>query len=166
MAHIELMMRDEIKPGVDGDVQDLDAYIRSILERFDNPTIRHLLSQIAWDGSQKLPFRILGTIRDNAEGSRGIERLCVSVAAWMHFIRWRVREETAIVDPMVDALTDIAKQCTGRGEDDIPLFAALQSVFSDGLLEHARVRSCVVDATTRSRRKEYEARCAQDDACV
>src|SRR3546814_17041221 len=34
---------------------DLSAYAGSVLDRFRNPAIRHRLSQIAWDGSQKLP---------------------------------------------------------------------------------------------------------------
>ncbi|WBY07216.1 mannitol dehydrogenase family protein [Sphingomonas sp. 7/4-4] len=39
-------------------VEGLDkaAYADAVLNRFRNPEIRHLLAQIAWDGSQKLPI--------------------------------------------------------------------------------------------------------------
>lgn len=38
---------------------ELDAYCRALLERFANPRMHHRLDQIAADGSQKLPVRIL-----------------------------------------------------------------------------------------------------------
>ena len=49
--------------------QEVADYRDALLERFANPRIRHLLAQIAADGSQKLPVRILPTIRhERAEG--------------------------------------------------------------------------------------------------
>ncbi len=49
---------------------DLRDYIETVLRRFRNPALNHLLSQIAWDGSQKLPFRLLGTVQDAIEARR------------------------------------------------------------------------------------------------
>ena len=43
---------------------DLAGYKRSLQERFANPALKHRTWQIAMDGSQKLPQRLLGTIRD------------------------------------------------------------------------------------------------------
>lgn len=43
---------------------DLDRDIADILDRFRNPVIRHRLGQIAWDGTRKLPFRLIGTPAD------------------------------------------------------------------------------------------------------
>ena len=57
---------------------DLTAYEDELLERFANPALRHRTIQIAMDGSQKLPMRLLGTIRDRrragAEPDRGDAR--------------------------------------------------------------------------------------------
>ena len=39
------------------------AYEAQLLDRFANPRIAHLLAQIAADGSQKLPVRILPALR-------------------------------------------------------------------------------------------------------
>ncbi len=39
---------------------DLAAYSASLLKRFSNPALRHRTWQIAMDGSQKLPQRLLG----------------------------------------------------------------------------------------------------------
>ena len=62
-------------PGV-----DLAALLRDAdRERFRNPALPHRTRQIAMDGSQKLPQRLLGTVRDRlaarrvdrASGARG-----------------------------------------------------------------------------------------------
>ena len=63
---------------------DVAAYREALVERFANPRIRHLLAQIAADGSQKLPVRILPTVRLEraagrlpqrcAAGARGLDQ--------------------------------------------------------------------------------------------
>ncbi|MGS0685424.1 mannitol dehydrogenase family protein [Nakamurella sp. GG22] len=68
-------------------VQEVAAYREALLERFANPRIRHLLAQIAADGSQKLPVRILPTIgRERAQGRLPIAALRV-LAAWINNLR-------------------------------------------------------------------------------
>ena len=44
---------------------NVEEYSEQIIERFLNPEIRHLLAQIAWDGSQKLQMRLVPIIKDN-----------------------------------------------------------------------------------------------------
>src|SRR6185369_15860514 len=43
---------------------DLAAYGASLLQRFSNPALHHRTWQIAMDGSQKLPQRLLATMQD------------------------------------------------------------------------------------------------------
>ena len=75
-SFVRRMMIEDIRSGLAAPAGlDLDQYIDAVLRRFRNPTIRHLLSQIAWDGSQKLPFRILPTITENLAAGRSIARL-------------------------------------------------------------------------------------------
>lgn len=66
---------------------DVAAYRRDLMARFDNPTLRHRTHQIAMDGSQKLPQRLLATIAARIEAGQGIDALSLAVAAW---IRWQV----------------------------------------------------------------------------
>lgn len=61
---------------------DPAAYARRLLARFQNTSIRHRLAQIAMDGSQKLPQRLLGTIRENLAAERPIAHLALGVAAF------------------------------------------------------------------------------------
>jgi fructuronate reductase len=64
---VRALMIEDIKPSVRiPRGLDIDAYIEAVLQRFRNPAIRHELAQIAWDGSQKLPFRILGAIEGSS----------------------------------------------------------------------------------------------------
>nr|WP_295109009.1 mannitol dehydrogenase family protein [uncultured Caulobacter sp.] len=108
---------------------DLADYAEAILARFRNPEIRHYLSQIAWDGSQKLPFRILGTLTETLEAGRSIERLAIPLAAWMRFIALRAKTGEAITDPLHDKLTEIGVGVTGDAKTDVAAFLALDSVF-------------------------------------
>ncbi|GAA3811914.1 mannitol dehydrogenase family protein [Streptomyces chiangmaiensis] len=67
--------------------RDLADYREALLGRFANPCIRHLLAQIAADGSQKLPVRVLPVLRlERARGAmpQGAIRI---LAAWIGHLR-------------------------------------------------------------------------------
>jgi fructuronate reductase len=67
--------------------EEVAAYRDALLARFANPRIRHLLAQIAADGSQKLPVRILPAVRrEHARGRLPLGGLRV-VAAWVNHLR-------------------------------------------------------------------------------
>lgn len=65
---------------------DLSSYADALLERYENTAIRHLTWQIAMDGSQKLPQRLLGTLQDNLTANRPSPGLSLAVAAWMIYV--------------------------------------------------------------------------------
>ena len=117
---------------------DLPTYAADILARFRNPAIRHKLAQIAWDGSQKLPFRLLGTIADLLAMDRPIERPALGVAAWMRFVVRQARSGAAIVDPLAERLTAIGRGCGGEARTDVAAFLALEAVFPRPLAGDAR----------------------------
>ena len=56
-------MLDEQAPTLSIQGVDLTAYADSLIERFSNPALKHRTWQIAMDGSQKLPQRMLEGIR-------------------------------------------------------------------------------------------------------
>jgi fructuronate reductase len=138
------LMREDIAPTVAAPAGfDLAAYGEAILNRFRNPEIRHNLSQIAWDGSQKLPFRILGTVADALAAGRPVDRLAVPLAAWLHFVRRRTTEGVALVDPLADRLAEVARACTGDAAADVGGFLALDAVFPPPLAADDRFRAAV-----------------------
>lgn len=69
------------------DVAEIDDYRSALLERYRNPKIRHLLAQIAGDGSQKLPIRLVPAITaELAQGSMPTGALR-PIAAWVLHLR-------------------------------------------------------------------------------
>ncbi len=94
--------------------EDVARYRADLLERFANPRIRHALAQIAMDGSQKLPIRVLPVLlRERANGvvpDGGVRAL----AGWLVHLR----DGSAVRDPRAKELTgmvtgDLAS-ATGR----------------------------------------------------
>lgn len=80
------LMTEEAMPTLDMPGVDLGAYRDQLLERFRNPALKHRTWQIAMDGSQKLPQRLLGTIRERLKAGQPFERLGLGVAAWMRYV--------------------------------------------------------------------------------
>lgn len=109
-AFAERLMREDIAPSVSAPAGlDLQACISDILARFANPAIRHLLSQIAWDGSQKLPYRLLDTVRAALAAGRPVARLALPIAAWLRFLAAAAREGRPITDPLSGPLLQRAE---------------------------------------------------------
>ena len=135
---VERLMRADIAPSLtEAAGLDLAAYIDSILARFRNPAIAHQLAQIAWDGSQKLPIRLLGTVADALAAGRPVDRLAIPVAAWMVFVARRVRSGEPLVDPMAKVVAAIAAAPPARQPD---LFLAMDAVFPPALAADRRFR--------------------------
>lgn len=151
LALVRDLMRDDAActlPPVRG--LDVPGYIDSVLRRFANPSIRHELAQIAWDGSKKLPVRILGTVRDALALGRPLDRLCVPLAAWMHFVRRQVAAGVPLVDPLADGLGTLARLHTsGRPDDDVDAFLSLGEVFPRSMATSPVLRDALVRAYGR-----------------
>lgn len=135
LAHfIERLIADDIIPTI-RPAFDLRRYAAEIVARFRNPAIGHKLSQIAWDGSQKLPYRLLDTLSEALAAGRPVDRLMIPVAAWMAFIRRQSAAGVQIVDPLGERLTEI-----GRGDNIVADLLALRQVFSARLGQDERLR--------------------------
>jgi fructuronate reductase len=137
-AFIERLMIEDIQPTLTVPRgEELAAYRQSILQRFENLGMRHQLEQIACDGSQKLPIRILGTVADAIRAHHPLARLALPIAAWMHFIRSRVATATPIIDPLGEQLAACGQRTTGDSRPDLPMFLNLPGVFSASLARNA-----------------------------
>ena len=85
---------------------DVAAYRRDLMARFDNPTLRHRTRQIAMDGSQKLPQRLIAPIAARLKAGQGIDSLALAVAAWL---RWQAGQDDKgnghqVDDPLAGAI--------------------------------------------------------------
>ena len=84
---------------------DNAAYRAALIERFANPRLAHRLDQIAWDGSQKLPIRVLPTIRLERAAGRLPVGVIRPVAAWICHLRGTGAKVT---DARADELVPLA----------------------------------------------------------
>jgi fructuronate reductase len=105
---IHAMMTQEIVPTLDVPPSfDLLAYRDALLARYANAALKHRTAQIAMDGSQKIPPRLLATIEARLNANQPIDRLALAVAAWLVFLRGHADDGTRyeISDPMAARLT-------------------------------------------------------------
>lgn len=85
------------------------AYGESVLDRFANPAIAHATRQVAMDGSQKLPQRVLHTILDRRAAGASPRWGALVVAAWMRFVQGTADDGRSL--PLNDPLADEIRAC-------------------------------------------------------
>ncbi len=136
---IRRLMIDEISPLVVAPKgMDVAAYGQAILRRFGNPAIRHRLIQIAMDGSQKLPIRLLATAQSALDAGRPVARLGQAVAGWMAFVARETAAGRALQDPMAQRLAAVVAERGAAG------LLEVREVFPARLAADARFRAAVL----------------------
>ena len=143
-AYVRLLMTHEISP-VTAEPPGMEHrnYIEDLLRRFQNASLGHRTWQIAMDGSQKLPQRLLTTIRSQLKRGGPIAGLTLAVAAWMRYVLGRDErhEPIDVRDPMADTFSLIAKENYAEPEDLVARFVSLQQVFGKDLATDRRFTS-------------------------
>jgi fructuronate reductase len=126
---------------------DLAGYINSLLERFANPALHHRTWQIAMDGSQKLPQRLLGTVRDRLALGLPIDTHALAIAGWMRYVTARDQHGRAIDvrDPLAGEFASIAGKSGPVAERLAPALLQVTSVFG-ALGADPRLRAAVIHA--------------------
>lgn len=131
----EIMPSFEAPPGV-----DLSAYADALFGRYSNPAIRHRTWQIAMDGSQKLPQRILGTVRDNLAVGRHCQGLGTAIAAWMIYVGGT--DLTGAPIDVRDPLADQLKALSDGGEtpgEKVTALLSVKQIFDQDLAAEIRL---------------------------
>jgi fructuronate reductase len=137
-SFIKDLMREEIAPTLDMPENiDLGAYQAALLSRFRNTGLQHKLFQIASDGSQKLPQRLLNPIRERLRDDLPIHRLAKCVASWIAFISARSDGEFCfeLDDPMAGCLRRLIIDTGSAPQDLVRTILAIESIFGPELLE-------------------------------
>jgi len=123
---------------------DVAAYRGALMRRFADPSLRHRTVQIAMDGSQKLPQRLLAPIAARLARGQGIETLALAVAAWM---RWQSgRTDTGAVFAVDDPLAvATASRLAGLHDpaDQVSALLAIEAIFPPPLAAETRFRDAV-----------------------
>lgn len=135
-THVLEMMTQEIMPTLDmPEGTDLLAYRDALIERFENRSLKHKTWQIAMDGTQKLPQRLLGTIRDRLAKGQSFDRLAMGVAGWMQYVTGFDKSGNTIDvrDPMAEQLHKIGQTHKSNSEELVKAFINVSAVFGDDL---------------------------------
>jgi fructuronate reductase len=125
---IRALMDDEVTPTLPTlPGFDLDAYKDQLFARFRNPALRHRTWQIAMDGSQKLPNRLLGPARERLAQGLPIERIALGIAAWMRYVTG-TDEHGRPIDVRDPIAAELRTRTDGAGRDPDRVVAALLGI--------------------------------------
>ncbi|MCZ8375285.1 MAG: mannitol dehydrogenase family protein [Beijerinckiaceae bacterium] len=125
---VRRLMDEEITPTLAMPAgTDLEGYKDALIARFRNPALRHRTAQIAMDGSQKLPQRLLGTVRDRLAAGAPIGLLAVAVAGWMRFAMGEdeAGQPITLNDPMAERILGASRPA---GKDAGQVASALMGI--------------------------------------
>jgi fructuronate reductase len=130
---------------------DLAGYKAALLARFRNPALKHRTWQICMDGSQKLPQRLLGTIRENLAAGRPFGRLALGVAGWMRYVTGIDETGKAIDvrDPLVAELRALADAAGPSAERLAHALLGVEKIFGSDLAVDPRFVAVVTERLTR-----------------
>lgn len=143
------LMNDEVTPTLAVPAgAGIEDYKAALVRRFRNPSLHHRTWQIAMDGSQKLPQRLLGTARDRLKDDAPLDCLALGVAAWMRYVTG-VDERGGRIDvrdPLRDELrrrSDAAGLVASRLA---PALLGLEQIFGRDLPSNRKFASAVTSA--------------------
>lgn len=145
-AAYHLMMKEQAPTLSVGSEVDLEQYANSLIERYCNSSLKHRTWQIAMDGSQKLPPRLLESVRWHIRAGNQYPLLSTAIAAWLYYISGTDEngEEILVKDPQATIFSDIYKNA------ETPLAAArsilsIKSIFGDDLTNNPDFKAAVLN---------------------
>ena len=130
-------------PGV-----DLRDYAARLLARFRNRALRHRTWQIAMDGSQKLPQRLLETMRTRLAGGQPIPHFALAIAGWLRYVGGK-GEDGATIDVRDPLAVPLRQALEAAGPDPVrQVEAALgfEAIFGHDLGRVSAFRAAIVEA--------------------
>ncbi|NDV02510.1 mannitol dehydrogenase family protein [Pseudoroseicyclus tamaricis] len=146
-AYVRHLWAEEILPVLTAPPgTSLEDYAEALFARYANPAIRHRTWQIAMDGSQKLPQRILGTVAETLAAGREPKGLYLAIAAWMAYTSGRDLSGAPIDvrDPLAERL---AACWPGEPAEVVARYLALEDVFAEGT-DRAALQAGLTEALT------------------
>ena len=142
-----LVDQDVLPTLVAPDGLDLAQYRDDVLSRFANPNTGHTTVQVAMDGSQKLPQRLLGTVRDRLDSGAVPTAAAATVAAWIAYVRATSQgdleidgRQIGLDDPLAPVL---AAAAAGPLDSLADRMLEVRAVFGDDLAGSDEFRSAV-----------------------
>ncbi|EJN0435496.1 hypothetical protein [Escherichia coli] len=141
------LMLQEQAPTLKVQGVDLQDYANRLIARYSNPALRHRTWQIAMDGSQKLPQRMLDSVRWHLAHDSKFDLLALGVAGWMRYVGG-VDEQgnpIEISDPLLPVIQK-AVQSSAEGKARVQSLLAIKAIFGDDLPDNSLFTAKVTEA--------------------
>ncbi|SLM61849.1 MULTISPECIES: mannitol dehydrogenase family protein [Dickeya] len=131
---VRQLMLQEQAPTLQVSGIDLTAYAEQLLERFSNPALKHRTWQIAMDGSQKLPQRMLASLRWHLAQGSAHRALTLGIAGWMRYVGGidDAGQNIDIRDPLAETLLHLTRS-TPDTEERVQRLLSIHALFGDDL---------------------------------
>ena len=124
---------------------DTAAYVDSLKQRYRNPALKHRTAQIASDGSQKLPQRLLAPLRERIAKGLPSPMIATAVAAWMHYaVKIAHTPDGVLNDPLAGEILAQAKRST-EAAAIVGNLLAIQAIFDTDLPANADFRTALLE---------------------
>lgn len=130
------------------ETMDPAAYAESVLVRFANPNLAHTTTQVAMDGSAKLPVRLIPTLVDSRRAGRVPTYVVTAIAGWMVYVL-RANEAHSLPVPLDDPLADVLTGALGsasRPRDVVDALLPLGQIFPANVSTDPTIRSALIEA--------------------
>ncbi|MGN0922345.1 MAG: mannitol dehydrogenase family protein [Cellvibrio sp.] len=130
---------------------DIEEYKQQLRDRFSNPALKHKTWQIAMDGSQKLPQRLLETLREQLARDGHIDIICLGVAAWIRYVSGVDESGKAIEvsDPLASKLREACDANKGNPRAMVEAVVGISQVFGNDLIGNERFVSTTTEWLAR-----------------
>ena len=128
------LMLNEQAPTLKVQGVDLAHYADLLIARYSNPALRHRTWQIAMDGSQKLPQRMLDSVRWHLVHNSDFSLLALGVAGWMRYVGG-VDEQGQAIEVSDPLLSTIQQAVNGseEGESRVLALLGIEAIFGKEL---------------------------------
>lgn len=137
-----------MEQGVDLTDIDLTDYAEQLIQRFQNPGLKHRTWQIAMDGSQKIPQRWLNTLSQLMDQGKPYPILALGIAAWIRYVSGVDEQGNAIDvrDPQTEKLKELARLDKDHPEVVVARFLRNRDVFTPELADNSDFVAAVTQA--------------------
>ncbi|MBJ9236568.1 fructuronate reductase [Citrobacter koseri] len=128
------LMLEEQAPTLNVTGVDLTRYADMLIARYSNTGLRHRTWQIAMDGSQKLPQRMLDSVRWHLVHHHRFDLLALGVAGWMCYVGGVDEQGNRIdvSDPLLPVLQNAVMQ-SAEGEARVKALLGVEAIFGNEL---------------------------------
>jgi fructuronate reductase len=140
---VQGLMKEEAQPSLQIPVGfSIEQYQNDLLTRFSNKALNHRCSQIAMDGSQKIPQRFVPILIHQLSNRGSIRYTSLAIAAWLVFLRGDSGHR--FEDPMAEELNTIWHD---SNQDPVDALLSMRKIFPANLAIESSFRSALANYT-------------------